>query len=60
MSNASYETLILHGREVVAIHEANGRAINPHPVAHVYDLNLGYLRAVPFPHERNQNAIINS
>jgi len=47
--NASYETLVIAGKEVVAIHEACGRNVNARPVAHVFDLDLRYLRAVPFP-----------
>ena len=49
IANLSDETMIVIGDMVVTIHEANGAAVNPEPVAHAFDLNLDPLPALSMP-----------
>lgn len=38
--NFSEETLLLHDGKIISIYEANGKNVNPNPVANVLDLSL--------------------
>jgi CubicO group peptidase (beta-lactamase class C family) len=38
--NLTEEALIVHGGEVISIHEANGRAVNSEPVVHLFPIAL--------------------
>lgn len=40
LSNMSDETLVIYNNRIHTIYEANGAVINPHPVMHVFDLEL--------------------
>ncbi len=47
--NHSYESLLVFGRRLVAIHETNGAAINPSPVAPTFGLDLTLADNLSFP-----------
>lgn len=49
ISNLSDETLLLVGGSVLTVHEANGAAVNPSPVAHRFGHDLVASGTVPFP-----------
>ncbi len=49
LANMSYETLVATPREVVALYEANGQAVDPRPRAYVFDHREHLERALPFP-----------
>ncbi len=49
VDNMSEETLFLAGDTLVTIHEANGRAVNPQPVAHAFNLDLSPAGLLPMP-----------
>lgn len=36
VSNLTDEALVVHDGDVISMHEANGAAVNPHPVAHAF------------------------
>jgi hypothetical protein len=40
ISNLSDEALLVAGERVVTFYEANGTAVNPQPLAHLFDFNL--------------------
>lgn len=42
--NYSEETLLVHDSEIITIYEANGKNVNPAPVANVLDTNLSELQ----------------
>jgi hypothetical protein len=48
-ANKSDEALLVAGDRLVTIYEANGAAITPSPVAHLFDLRLAPAGTVPFP-----------
>lgn len=48
-ANRSDEALLVVGDAVVTIYEVNGAALNPAPLAHVFDLDLAPRGVVPFP-----------
>jgi hypothetical protein len=49
LRNASYETLVLVPGKVIVIYEGNGRNVNPHPRAEIFDRGLNYLGEAAFP-----------
>jgi hypothetical protein len=49
VSNACEESLIYFDNKIVTIYEANGKNINPEPVAHVFDLEADTLSTIKFP-----------
>jgi hypothetical protein len=49
VENMAEETLVVVGDRVFTIHEANGVAVNPAPVAHTFGLDLAPQGTVPFP-----------
>lgn len=40
ISNLSDEALLVAGKRIVTLYEANGAAVNPSPVAHLFDFSL--------------------
>lgn len=48
-ANKSDEALLVAGDRLVTIYEANGAAVNPSPVAHLFDLGLAPAGTIPFP-----------
>lgn len=48
--NFTYETLLVTGKKVIAIYEANGKNVNPRPKAYAYDHDLKTRAAIFFPH----------
>ena len=49
LTNLSYEALVATPREVIALYEANGQIVDPHPRAYVFDHRQRLRRALPFP-----------
>lgn len=49
VSNACYESLLVLDQNVLVLYEGNGKNINPSPMAHVFDLNLRFIRSIAFP-----------
>ena len=49
IGDLSDETIVVDGDRLLVIHEANGAAVNPSPMAHVFDLDLRPLGTVPLP-----------
>lgn len=49
LDNMGEEALIVVKDRVVSLYEANGANVNPNPLAHVFDLSLRPLGAIPFP-----------
>ena len=49
LSNMTDESLLVAGDVLVTVYEANGAAVNPDPVAHLFDQALVSLGTVPFP-----------
>ena len=49
ISNLSYETMLIFQDRLYAIYEANGSDVNPNPVAHVFDLDLGFHSEIEMP-----------
>ena len=49
LDNTAYETILLTPDKVIAIYEANGRNVNPHPYAKVFDRQLRFLGNMDFP-----------
>jgi len=47
--NFSDEAIVYNGNKVFTLYEANGRNVNPFPVAHIYSTNLDPLGAIPAP-----------
>lgn len=47
--NHSYEALLVFGRRLVTLHETNGAAINPSPIAPTFDLDLALADNLSFP-----------
>jgi hypothetical protein len=50
LDNRTDEALIIDQNKIYTFFEANGENINPHPVAHVFDLSLNTMGIVSFPH----------
>ena len=50
VGNKSEEALLVAGDRLVTIYEVNGAAINPSPVAHLFDMQLAPAGTIPFPH----------
>lgn len=48
-NNKADEALLIAGDAVLSIHEANGVAVNPAPVARQFDQDLESLGSIPFP-----------
>ncbi|MGD9146457.1 MAG: hypothetical protein PVI80_12920, partial [Anaerolineae bacterium] len=49
VGNKSDEALLVAGDRLVTIYEVNGAAINPSPVAHLFDTQLAPSGTLPFP-----------
>jgi len=49
LKNFSDEALIAFGSRLVSIYEVNGTALNPNPVAHLFDLTLQLQDTLAFP-----------
>ncbi|NOZ50550.1 MAG: hypothetical protein GXP37_10955 [Chloroflexi bacterium] len=49
LPNKAEEALFIAGEHVITLHEVNGAAVNPAPVAHVFTFDLAPLRTIPFP-----------
>ncbi len=49
LGNKSDEALLVTANEILTIHEVNGVAHNPAPVAHRFDKELSPLGTIPFP-----------
>jgi hypothetical protein len=49
IGNMAEESLLLADGRVVTIHEANGVNVNPEPVAHLFDPDLGHAGSVSMP-----------
>ncbi len=47
VDNMSDETMLLVDGQIVTIHEANGVAVNPEPVAHVFNADLSEAGTIP-------------
>lgn len=49
VDNTTNETLLTDGENIISLFEANGAAINPNPVAQVYNPELNPVAELPFP-----------
>lgn len=49
ISNSSYESLLIFGKRIVALYEANGSNINKQPLAQMFDLTLDNPQSINFP-----------
>lgn len=49
LDNRTDEALIYYKNRLYTFFEANGKNITPHPVAHIFDLNLNSLETISFP-----------
>lgn len=49
IDNASDETMLILNDKIYTVYEGNGGNVNPHPVAHVFDLELNPIEEIPFP-----------
>lgn len=49
IANRTDEAVIVSGGRVITFYESNGRAVNPAPVAHVFDLSLNPLGTIAIP-----------
>jgi hypothetical protein len=49
ISNMGYESLLVFGGRLVTLYEANGAAINPNPIAPMFDKDLLPADQLPFP-----------
>lgn len=49
IANKSDEALLVAGDRLVTLYETNGAAVNPSPVAHLFDLGLAPAGTIPFP-----------
>ncbi|MBN1876819.1 MAG: hypothetical protein JXA33_21525 [Anaerolineae bacterium] len=49
LSNFSDEALLIVDDELLTFYEANGVNVNPHPLAHRFDLQLNVISQIPFP-----------
>ncbi len=49
ISNSSYESLLVFGKRIVTLYEANGANINTHPLAEMFDLSLANTSSLNFP-----------
>lgn len=47
--NFSDESLLVFGERLVSLYESNGAAVNPSPVAHLFDTGLQIQDNLPFP-----------
>lgn len=47
VKNAADETLLIVDNQLVTIYEGNGKNINPFPRAHIFDLDLQLIQAIP-------------
>jgi hypothetical protein len=47
--NISEETIFIFNGRIYTIHEANGKNVNPNPVAHAFHMNLADEITIPFP-----------
>lgn len=45
----SNEAIFIMDNSLIILFEANGTALNPNPVAQVFDFNLNFLRTISFP-----------
>lgn len=48
LSNFSDETLLIYKEKLLTIYEANGKKVNPFPVAHLFTLKPGLQGVLPF------------
>lgn len=49
LPDAAEKSLLIAGNRLLTFNEANGRNVNPSPVAHLFDLSLHSQGPVPFP-----------
>ena len=49
LKNYSDEALLAFGSRLISIYEINGAALNPHPIAHLFDLSLQLQDTLAFP-----------
>ena len=49
LPNSTYETLLVTKDQLIVIYEGNGIGANAHPQARIYDHDLEFKHAVPFP-----------
>ncbi len=49
ISNSSYESILIFGKRVVTLYEANGLNINKQPMAQMFDLTLKNSQNINFP-----------
>ena len=47
--NSSCETIVNYKNNIYAIFEANGKNVNPHPVAYMFDTKLNFMKFINFP-----------
>ncbi len=47
--NISEETIVIDGRRVITISEANGRNVNPRPVGKIFNAEIDFLGTIPLP-----------
>jgi len=47
--NSSCEAIVNYNNNIYAIFEANGKNVNPHPVAYMFDSKLNFKRFIDFP-----------
>ncbi len=50
ISNSSYESLLVFGKRIVTLYEANGSNINSKPLAEMFDFSLANPSSLNFPH----------
>ncbi|MBW2701184.1 MAG: hypothetical protein JRF33_10230 [Deltaproteobacteria bacterium] len=50
LSNMAEEAILIAGTDLISIHEANGIAVNPSPVAHTYEPLSDTTGTLAFPH----------
>lgn len=48
LSNMAHETMVRFGNELLVIYEANGKKVNPEPVAYRYSKDLKLKQEIPF------------
>jgi len=47
--NLTDESIIIFGDRLMTLYEANGQGVNPHPIAHMFNLDLQLLDTLAFP-----------
>jgi len=49
IGNITDEALVILGEKLLTFYEANGKNVNPSPIAHAFNLDLAALPSLPFP-----------